>query len=632
MFRFLCGLMLLLTGMLLVPAQGFASGTWNKLLRVPADTDTFKFEEMVLPVDVATDSDGNVYRIEGVSSTSIGAIKKYNSSGELLLSFGTYGSGEGQLALPQGLCVRNYVYVADTGNNRIVQYDRDGNFVAQWGSRGSGDGQLSSPTGVAVDYDAYLYVVDKGNNRIEKFDIAQKSYYGQWNGSESSSGALSGPTRIAVDRDGDWKVYVLDSGNYRVVKYDANGQNTLTVFGGNGTGDGKFTYPQALAVDSKHAVYVLEGPVYYMSFVPSSTRVQKFDADGNYVTQWGSQGNLDGQFNYPSGIATSVDGKVYVADYFNYRLQIFGLSGDLKNIWGQYSGEAGRFGHLGAGFYLGNAGGCLAMLGDGTFYVADYTNKRVQAFSSDGTLKYKWDIQSPNAGYRATPAGIALDTVGLNSTGYVYVTDRDYNRVLKYTRDGTLVKTWGSSGSGSGQFSGVFAIAASDLYGVYVTELGNKRVQHFTCDGTHLATWDTTFTYPVAIVLDATGHVYVADAGDNTVTRYNSDGTKIASWGGTGTTAGKFKAISGLMIDAFGRVHVTDQFVKSVQVFDASGNYLLSYTPLQDQYDSAVAIARDYSDRIAVVSTDGHVVVGKTDIQNPQDILPVMGLLLMQAQ
>ena len=61
-----------------------------------------------------------------------------------------------------------------------------------------------------------------------------------------------------------------------------------------------------------------------------NNRIQKFDRDGKYFTQWGSRGNGNGQFNNPSGIAVDSLGNVYVADSGNNRIQKFAISDDTN--------------------------------------------------------------------------------------------------------------------------------------------------------------------------------------------------------------------------------------------------------------------------------------------------------------
>jgi DNA-binding beta-propeller fold protein YncE len=65
------------------------------------------------------------------------------------------------------------VYVADTGNDRIEKFDGNGTFITTWGTHGSGDGQLSNPSAIVVDSSDKIYVADTGNDRIQVFGVSR---------------------------------------------------------------------------------------------------------------------------------------------------------------------------------------------------------------------------------------------------------------------------------------------------------------------------------------------------------------------------------------------------------------------------------------------------------------------------
>ena len=87
------------------------------------------------------------------------------------------------------------------------------------------------------------------------------------------------------------------------------------------------------------------------------------------------------------------------------------------------------------------------------------------------------------------PAGISVDP----SYGNVYVVDLGNNGVQKFDTNGNLITTWGSRGSGNGQFFGPWGIFFNPLYGnnVYVADTGNERIQEFDSNGKFIATWGT---------------------------------------------------------------------------------------------------------------------------------------------
>jgi len=157
----------------------------------------------------------------------------------------------------------DFIYVADTLNNRIQKFTADGKFILKWGNEGTGDGQFKSPTDVAIGASGNVYVTDTNNNRVQKFTS-----------------------------EGD---FLLKWGNY-------------------GSGDGQFWGLNEIAVDSENFVYVTDR---------NNHRVQKFNANGDFITAWGYIGNSPGEVNTPWSLAVSSNGNVYVGDRYNYRIQVF---------------------------------------------------------------------------------------------------------------------------------------------------------------------------------------------------------------------------------------------------------------------------------------------------------------------
>jgi hypothetical protein len=118
-------------------------------------------------------------------------------------------------------------------------------------------------------------------------------------------------------------VYVADSYNHRIQKFDSEG-NYVTEWGSLGSNPGQFRYPFNLAVDDADRVYVAD---------TYNHRIQKFDSEGNYLTRWGSRGDEIGEFEAPCDIAIDGEGHVYVADTFNHRVQKFGQPYDFDGFY-----------------------------------------------------------------------------------------------------------------------------------------------------------------------------------------------------------------------------------------------------------------------------------------------------------
>jgi hypothetical protein len=151
---------------------------------------------------------------------------------------------------------------------------------------------------------------------------------------------------------------------------------------------------------------------------------------------------------------------------------------------------------------------------------------------------------------------------------------------------GNLVTSWGSNGSGAGQFRSSQGIAVDASGNVYVTDSQNGDVQKFSNSGAFVLQWGTAagpgqLNQPWAIAVDASGNVYVSDAGDRIMV-YTSTGTFQYSFGSPGTGNGQFSEPEGIAVDNLGNIFVTDFIlfggtVERVQKFTTSGTYLTQW-------------------------------------------------------
>src|SRR5205807_9210768 len=165
-----------------------------------------------------------------------------------------------QIKAPTGITVDsgNNVYVVDTGNNSIEKFDNNGVFVKSWGSSGSGKGQLgltNAKSGIAFGAtggQGFIVVVDTGNNRIEKFST-DGTILATWGTSGTGNGQFKAPTGVAVNSAGS--IYVVDTGNIRIEKLDSNGGFVRT-FGTFGTTNGQFVLPIGIATASSGSLYI----------------------------------------------------------------------------------------------------------------------------------------------------------------------------------------------------------------------------------------------------------------------------------------------------------------------------------------------------------------------------------------
>jgi DNA-binding beta-propeller fold protein YncE len=171
---------------------------------------------------------------------------------------------------------------------------------------------------LAVAPDGSLYIADTDNHRIQHLD-ANGTVLQTWGSfADLSKGPAPGgtffePWGIALGTDGS--VYVADTWNHRIQKFTADGQ-FITMWGYFGQAEAPEALwgPRDVAVDSQGRVYVTD---------TGNKRIVVFDADGKPVTQFGSTGLEPGQFDEPVGLSIGPEDQVYVADTWNQRVQVF---------------------------------------------------------------------------------------------------------------------------------------------------------------------------------------------------------------------------------------------------------------------------------------------------------------------
>ena len=192
---------------------------------------------------------------------------------ELLIEFGQYGDGDGELIWPTGIAADSdeNIFVSDEWLNRISVFNSSGEFLNTWGKSGSGDGEFQGAAGIALDPEGNLYVVDSLNHRVQKLTKGGE-YLGQFGSFGIDDGQFNSPWGIEVDKDGF--VYVADHKNHRVQKFDFDGKYVMT-FGSFGTGNGQLNRPSDVTIDPDGDVYVCDW---------ANNRVQVFDKTGRFVT------------------------------------------------------------------------------------------------------------------------------------------------------------------------------------------------------------------------------------------------------------------------------------------------------------------------------------------------------------
>ena len=340
---------------------------------------------------------------------------------------------------------------------------------------------------------------------------AEFGFLDKWGEYGVGNGEFNLPHDVAIDSSG--KAYVSDWGGNRIQKFDSDGA-FISQWGsycrvaeqGLDGCDGKFFQPQGVAIDSNESVYVVG---------TYNNRIQKFDSNGAFLDKWGefcnvateAQNSCDGRFNGPYSAAVDSDGNLIVADTFNNRIQKFDSSGGFVTKWGRYCDVAGQ-----------GTGGCdgkfnhptgITVDENDTVYVADTGNHRMQKFDPDGNLLGRWGslCRVDEEGQDACDGNFYYPTnIAVGLEGEAFVIDGFNNRIQEFDSNGVFLDKWGSSCDVS--------VSGSD-----------------GCDG--------QFRYPYGIALANDGSMLVADTYNHRIQRFGQlPGSDEDSHGNSGQWMG----------------------------------------------------------------------------------------------
>ena len=248
----------------------------------------------------------------------------------------------------------------------------------------------TGPNGVAVLDDAGRVVIFDRSGQVQQ----------KWNMPENDVG---NPEGVCILRSGN--IAVCDTHYSRVIIFARDGTERLRI-GGHGRGQGEFIYPVAIAEDPGGNLYVGE--------YGSNDRIQKFSGAGEFIMQFGGFGTAPGEFQRPSGIVW-VDGKVYVSDAFNNRIQVFTETGEFIEILS--AGDAPLQLHFPYD---------IAVAPDQSFYIIEYGTSRITHITQAGQVLSRHGGPGMGMNQFKTPWGIGVD-----DRGRIFVADTGNRRLVE---------------------------------------------------------------------------------------------------------------------------------------------------------------------------------------------------------
>lgn len=266
--------------------------------------------QLIRPYGVVADSKGHIY----AADQAVGAIFIFPSSKDEQLQLIRNGQ-DAHFAMINGLAMddNDRLFVTDLKLHHVLVFNAKHEVEASFG----GD-KLVSPAGIALDtLNRFVYVVDTQQDQVLVFDaddykLLRRIGTGGKNHTLISPGDFSLPTNVAVDREGN--VYVTDTVNNRVESFDADG-SFISEFGSSGDGPGHFARPKGITVDSDGHVWVAD---------EIQSRVQVFDKEGQLLIYFGQLGNYPGQFQALYGLGYDKQrNRVITSEQFPGRVQVF---------------------------------------------------------------------------------------------------------------------------------------------------------------------------------------------------------------------------------------------------------------------------------------------------------------------
>jgi tripartite motif-containing protein 71 len=558
---------------------------------------------LTMPSDSTVAPDGSIWVIElGANRFQI-----LEPDGTFRETWGEGGDGPGQFAFaasdsPDGSFVFDAdgnLYVGDTHNVRIQKFDADRQFVTEWGTLGRGNGQFIHIGGMAIDGDGNLVVCDRDRRDCQFFD-GDGAHLATFANPIGGDASFREPGLMTSDQEGN--VYVADYGHNQVWKLAPGGELLMTV-GEPGAGPGQFDEANDVAVAPGGTIYVADA---------YNGRIQAFASDGRYLGKWNGTGTDPGAFDVPSGVAVDAEGNVYVTDIAQGRVakfevpalasaapastapveflwrttggpepltfsdalivapngnlwvsdssrnqfQIFAPDGTWLESWGEGGAGDGQFDFRRRN---GDALADLAFAPDGSFYVSDAHNYRIQQFDADRNFVRAWGSFGSGDGQFIEPFAVDLDAAGI-----VYVVDDVRNDVQVFDPEGNFLFTFGSQGSGEGEldFPGYGSFDSDG--NLWIANYNNHRVQQFAPDGTFLRSIGTLgdgpgeFDHPAAVAIDDAGHLFVSDKDNGRIQVFTPDGEFLAAWTGDDAGGTTFASMGGIALDGKGNVYIHD--------------------------------------------------------------------------
>lgn len=495
-----------------------------------------------------------------VADTGNHRIKVFNQAGKLIFQFGGYGPKYGQFHSPRAVAVDSFglIFVADKGNQRVQVFSPNGVFLREFGLE-------YEPVDIAVDPQGFVYVLMPQTGKVVKFTSAGRKIK-EITCFKSEHNYVYEAAGMTVDIRGD--IYVTERAKHTVKKFNQD-EALLLTFGSEGSGRGQFQNAAGLTADSDGDVLIADsgnGRVQVMR-VSGSDKKEVAEAEDSSLV-------LDFYTIIPAEESTidvfSLPGRGLY--FLSYRSGHIFLKGQEERLIGREGDKMGEFKNPRALF--------VSM--DGKIFVSDAGNHRLQIFHADGTPLYEFGGKGDRPGEFRNPCGVVV-----NSKGKIYVADEGNDRIQVFSNDGIFLYAYGQGGAGDltndpaqAKLNGPTELAVDSRDRLYVVDNEGTRIQMFDEEGRYLARLDNSGERSVSfgkvtdVAVDENDNVYVADQKQNRLYIFDGKGKFLFSFGSFGEGRGYFHEIAAVAASQ-GKIYVSDYKSRLVQVFRYSPDGIL---------------------------------------------------------
>ena len=477
---------------------------------------------------IAVAGDGSVLVADGANR-----IDRFDANGQLMNSWGGTGSDVGKFrfgagagnsaAAGGGLAVSgDFVYVADTGNDRIQRFTLDGGHGAEIVP----PGQLANPRGIAVR----AHPAVRGRRPAPS---PRRLRHRRAPPARRRPGRLGpGPAQLPLRRGHRRRRGASSSPTTSTTASCASaaGRCTPTRGAGAPTGPppGRLAYPRGIAVDPQGNVYVAN---------TGNDRIDVFDKGGTLLRSFGASGRALGQFDAPVGVAADAGGVRAVTDSVNGRLELLNPDGSPASSWGSPA----------PGPTILPNPVAVAFDAAGNAYVLDRRRSRIVVFARATGLPVR-TIGSPGSGpgQLQNPSALTID-----GGGTIVVADSGNERIARFGTGGSYLGATTGVGDGRGIAvtpDGPRTYVSTANHRIEVFDPSGSEVDEFGGQGSKLGKLES----PGQITLDAAGNLWVADRGNNRIQEFGPAGERLLAFGQRGAGLGEFVHPTGVSVDCQG--------------------------------------------------------------------------------